>query len=284
MGLLREYLQEFLPEGCPFVIGGGLIRDAILGGRPSDIDVWLPSNINYAGAEEFYNRFVEQTAPTNLSLVFSGPGASTDWDFTPGVTQSDYGDVNNHWVFEADISYLWPKVNFMRSMTPWEGDAQSYFNGLMRAFDIDVCMMFVAWMPTDPVQQRTVIMPRHLVDSWTGQNDIADRFAFPTWRLRMNELHFNAGRANTTSETRLQSRIEKMCNKYGFVSTSVRNISVIDTDQIIATPVSFLKIIRRINRISSGIPYPTYTNSLQEARNGTTGTLFPPQGQVPAWN
>ncbi len=59
---IQMVIEPTLPQGCPFVIGGGLIRDAILGGRPSDIDVWLPCNLSM-GDLGTYLPFVARRLP-----------------------------------------------------------------------------------------------------------------------------------------------------------------------------------------------------------------------------
>lgn len=287
---LRTELNTFLPSGCPFVIGGGLVRDAILGGRPGDIDIWFPSNMTLGAVDRFVDHMSNEVGPESINIVFTGPGAhgslvgipsAAGNDPTSGITESDYGDVNNHWVVEMDVGHGWPKINIMRSMTPWAGDAQAYFNSLMRAFDIDMCMFFLAWLPGDRTERKTVIMPAHLLASWTNTP-----MAMQNYTMRMNELHFNASRANTTSATRQQSRIDKMCGKYRFVWTTVDNIRVIPTEAIQAVPVTLAKLIRVVNMRTSMIPLPTEQNSNHEGvtNGGAEGQVLQTQRSIFNWN
>lgn len=273
--MIRQTLLEYIPEGCPFIVGGGLIRDAILGGRPGDVDVWLPSNITVLGLADFLldfcydNGFLEE----EITTVFRGPGY--DNDGVNAVAHSQYSDVSNHWVLEVDFNVGqpsdYPKVNFMRTMVPWEGDAQAFFNGLMRAFDIDVCMMFMAWMPNESItNSRTVIMPRHLYRHWS----LPFR---DTARLGVNEIRVNAARAELTSATRLNARLEKICNKYAFRRDAASNVATIATEDLVAVPVALSSLMPYLNRPNS-IPIPTLENS-NEAR-----PVLPTQGQVFNWD
>lgn len=242
------------------MVGGGFVRDALLGGRPGDIDVWLPSNITIGGLTDFIRDFsyLGGFFDNEISVVFRGPGhESTDWTASP---QQAYSDINNHWVLEVDYSggggdsIQFPKVNFMRTMVNWEGDAQAFFNGLMRSFDFDICMMFMAWMPGEAIRDtRTVILPQHLAVNWS-------RPVPENLLVRLNELKVNQARANATSATRLNARLQKMYSKYALFRNSVALLPTLRTEEIVATPVSLSRIMRRM----SNLPRPTYENSIEE--------------------
>jgi hypothetical protein len=277
VNMLRDGLSDMLPAGCPFVIGGGLIRDAILGGRPGDIDIWFPANIRIRDPERFLEHILLELQPRRCSIAFNGP---PNEDLTPGATQSNYGDVNNHWVMEVDLGVAFPKVNIMCSMSVWFGDAQGFFTDLMQAFDLDMCMFFCAWMPGDPIDTRVVIMPDHLWRLWSG----SDSYNPAMGRLTQNSLHYNAARANTTSEARIQSRIDKMCSKYCYSWRQSSRIDVIPQDEILAVPVSLRAVMSRVNR-NSGPPYPTMANSNHEdIHNGAARAFLQTQGQELTWN
>lgn len=269
MDNLRNWSYNALPEDCPFVVGGGLIRDSLLGGRPSDIDIWLPSNIldPFRSVEQFCSRLAAEYQGADIQILFRGPDhnglGATAPDVAPG--DSDYGDVANHWVVEMQIEG-WPRVNFMRSMARWgtEGGAQAFFNGLMRAFDIDHCMFFIGWARGQR-DVNTVILPRHMT-----QRD--------TRRFRLSELHWNQYRADRTSAARVEARIVKMMSKYMYAMRTPSEIFttgyVIPVDQIIAQPMYIQDAMRLLNRHA---PLPTYQNQREplpgdEVINGRIAT------------
>lgn len=246
---------ESLPNGCPFVVGGGLIRDAILGGRPSDIDVWLPSNIVLSSPAAFTSALLSAFPEASISVVFQLAGADRNEAFNIDplaiVDDENYGDLNNHWVLEMSVPGQ-PKVNFMRSLIQWQNHApQSFFNGIMRAFDIDACMFFVGWMPGQR-DINTVIMPQHMIRT-------------PSSQFMMNEIYWNQHRLNNTSTARIESRIIKMCTKYNFnvrTMSMMRNMGmIIPQDQIVATPVPFRQAMRSI---LARAPQPTLQNQMAE--------------------
>lgn len=271
-------INGLLPDGCPFVIGGGIVRDGILGGRPSDIDVWLPSNITIPDQEEFRQYIVERyPEASSITCIFSGPGAHVG----PGRAEGGvlaapgdeaYGDVNNHWVFDMQFENL-PQVNFMRSMTPWNNNPQDFFDGLMRAFDIDQCMYFIGYMPGQE-SVGTVIMPTHLADRYVGAerspwtpNHIEPRtFA----ALTLNEVYWNQYRMNQTSANRIDARLRKMIDKYHFFQRSVSDMSrlglIIPTEQIVATAIPLSLVMKVVNRTSAHphklLPHPSTQNRM----------------------
>lgn len=242
-------MYEVLPVGCPFIIGGGLIRDAILGGRPSDIDVWLPGNILRAGVADFVSKLNVDFPAAEINIVFQlGTQVTSEFDeLSPTLREEgeNYGDLNNHWVLEMQVEG-WPKVNFMRSLHPWT-TPQPFFNSLMRNFDIDHCMFFIGWMPGQR-DVNTVIMPQHMIN-----NRYRD--------YRLNEIYWNQHRLNTTSAARVESRLIKMASKYMYSFLTVEEIEQYDrilrTDSIHATPVLFRQAMRRL----SVLPMPTRWNN-----------------------
>lgn len=248
-----------LPNDCPFIIGGGLIRDAILGGRPKDIDVWLPTNITHIDLTAFLGRARHHFPEHNVTCVFEGPGAHlapstmNPWAGTDilGPDQHAYGDVNNNWVVEMTHPTL-PDVNFMRSMTPWEGQAQPFFNSLMRAFDIDHCMFFVGYMAGQE-DCNTVIMPQHMAQAVTSDRIVHGH---------MNEVYWNQYRMNITSQARIIERVRKMNSKYNLrISENMDTIRRIAVEDIIATPVLLKTLMRKVNVIRC-FALPMYQNQM----------------------
>lgn len=291
---IRELVAQTLPLGCPFVIGGGLVRDSILGGRPSDIDVWLPSNLRQASEVDFISHLTQEFGvtlfgETVIETIFRGPGHDgSPTSMTPEGQTSEYGDVNNHWVMElkvgSDMGWdSFPKVNFMRTMVQWENDAQAYFTGLMRIFDLDACMMFMGWMPGESIlNSRTVIMPAHLHNIWSGRTGSRH----DTRTLRMNTLHYNAARANVTSEARQLARVEKMRTKYTFVRAStLGEISIIPVESIVAVPVALSSLIQIVNRDQTLAPQVMNRTTQREQESfDAARALLPTQRQIPQWN
>lgn len=264
-GRLRGAIERVLPDGCPFVIGGGLVRDALYGGRPNDIDVWLPSNIHVPDVDAFCAHMVNCGYGTRQGfqgqVIFRGPGSRVE-EVEEGAfggfgnAEHDlggYGDVHNHWVVEiqtapnapagslGDLGH--PRINIMRNMARWTGDAPSFFTEIMRNFDLDLCMYFVGYMPGQNAV-NTVIMPQHLRDSLLNSRINHYRVA-PT---RMNEVYWNQARLETTSTERILSRVRKMNEKYTLnLPEDIHRIVMIPTAEIIAVPVLFRDIINCFN-------------------------------------
>lgn len=288
IGRLRGSMNRVLPDGCPFVIGGGLVRDAIYGGRPNDIDIWLPSNIHIPDVDAFCAHLVNSGYGPRQGfqgqVIFRGPGSRVEeviegvlGDF--GDAEHDlggYGDVHNHWVIElqpmdappdgSEASFGYPRVNIMRNMARWTGDAPSFFTEIMRNFDLDLCMFFVGYMPGQ-TQVNTVIMPQHLRDGilHPQNNGVV--------RTRMNEIYWNQARLETTSRERILSRVRKMNEKYSIhLPEDVSRISMIPTADIVAVPVLLSELIQRFNRVGGfgNMAIPTrfnrvYQHQLEEA-------------------
>jgi hypothetical protein len=281
IGRLRGAIERVLPDGCPVIIGGGLVRDALYGGRPNDIDVWLPSNIHVPDVDAFCGYMVNAGFGPRQGFqgqaVFRGPGSRVE-EVTEGIfggfgdaehDNAGYGDVHNHWVVEIQSApdaqestpgYSHPRINIMRNMARWNGDAPSFFTEIMRNFDLDLCMYFVGYMPGQN-SVNTVIMPRHLHDS------IVNRLRNNTVvvRPRMNEVYWNQARLQTTSTERILSRVRKMNQKYTLsLSENINNIQMIPTNEIVAVPVRFIDIIGCFNGdLGYGVvPIPTRANSV----------------------
>lgn len=261
---LRAVIGTVLPDGCPFVIGGGLIRDAIYGGRPGDIDVWLPSNIHVPDVDHFCSLLARngygQLEGFQGQVIFRGPGANVQ-EVTEGVfggfgdaefNTENYGDVHNHWVVEIQQSPNapagsvafngHPRVNFMRNMARWTGDAPSFFTEIMRNFDLDICMFFIGYMPGQN-SLNTVIMPQHLRIAMAESN--RTRRAVPP---RMNEVYWNQARLQNTALPRIQARVDKMNDKYNLrLSRDIEQLRMIPTSEIIAEPVALSSIMQYFN-------------------------------------
>ena len=281
-------MESVLPDGCPVIIGGGLIRDALYGGRPNDIDIWLPSNITIPDVDAFCAHLVRTGYGPQQGfqgqIIFRGPGSRVEEveDFPHGILggfdnaendNAGYGDVHNHWVIEIQTApglmtaetpgRNHPKVNIMRNMARWNGDAPAFFTEIMRNFDLDLCMYFVGYMPGQ-TSVNTVIMPQHLLDSLTtrrnGRIDIA----------RLNEVYWNQARLETTSTERILGRIRKMNQKYQSLGLpeDIERISMIPTAEIIAVPVLFSHLMPVFNSNAGWgwAPLPTLSNRLTEAQ------------------
>lgn len=283
IGRLRGAIERVLPDGCPFVIGGGLIRDALYGGRPNDIDIWLPSNIHVPDVDAFCAHMVNSGYGPRQGfqgqIIFRGPGSRVE-EVTEGILggfnnaeydTEGYGDVHNHWVVEitaADATATnvtpapnHPRINIMRNMARWTGDAPSFFTEIMRNFDLDLCMYFVGYMPGQN-SVNTVIMPQHLLENM--------RTTYRTGRLattRMNEVYWNQARLETTSVERILSRVRKMNDKYSVrLPEDIQLIPMIPTAEIIAVPVPFASILRYFNGTHGFgcTAQPTRQNRVQE--------------------
>ena len=284
IGRLRGSIERVLPDGCPFVIGGGLVRDALYGGRPNDIDIWLPSNIHVPDVDAFCAHMVNTGYGPRQGfqgqVIFRGPGSRVE-EVTEGIfggfnnAEHDvggYGDVHNHWVVEITPAAVLsatnpapaanhPRINIMRNMARWTGDAPSFFTEVMRNFDLDLCMYFVGYMPGQ-TKVNTVIMPQHLLEGL--------RTYFRTNRLaatRMNEVYWNQARLETTSVERILSRVRKMNDKYTIrLPEAIERIPMIPTAEIIAVPVPLATLIPLFNgRQGFGsAAIPTRQNRVQE--------------------
>lgn len=258
MDELREWTYRVLPEGCPFVIGGGMIRDAILGGRPSDIDIWLPSNLgrDYLTAGGFIDKFLEHNpeSEAECSILFE-LGVPRE-----NIDAAGYGDVNNHWVVEVQIPN-WPRINFMCSLAEWRTeDPQYFFNGVMRGFDIDQCMFFIGWMPNQR-DVNTVILPQHLMQRHPRN-------------FNLNELYWNQYRLENTSAARVEARLIKMYSKYGWNMRTPEELNahgfILPTNQIVAKPFLLRDVLRHFER--QGI-CPMYQNSVHYDETAWTGHM-----------
>lgn len=259
---LRGSMESLLPDGCPFVIGGGLVRDALYGGRPNDIDIWLPSNITVPDVDAFCAHMVRRGYGADHGfqgqVIFRGPGATVE-EVTEGIygnadaDAENYGDVHNHWVVEITPApnapqgsmgdHGHPRINIMRNMARWTGDAPSFFTEIMRNFDLDLCMYFVGWMPGQ-TNINTVIMPQHLHQSMLQNHRRGNTVAV----TRINEVYWNQARMETTSTERIISRVRKMNEKYTIhLSENIDQIPIIPTAEIIAIPVLFTDILGCFN-------------------------------------
>lgn len=180
------------------MIGGGVVRDGIMGGQPNDIDVWLPSNINITSTEEL-RIWCRDAFVAPVEVVFSGP-ENVDQD------GEGYRDMSNHCVLEfTDMRGF--NINIMRTMTVWNNeDPSAFFRGVMRNFDIDLCMFFVAFgYEEQGIHTPHVIMPRHLVVQLNDTTGI-------TYQIR--QFCWNAHRLENMSDARRAMRSEKMHSRF----------------------------------------------------------------------
>lgn len=268
---LRIGIEQILPDGCPFVIGGGLIRDALGGARPGDIDIWLPSNItNCQLIRDALPNFRIMFPGAYLNAIFQGPGSTNDVDLVVAQNTGEYADINNHWVFEMTALNM-PKINFMRTMVEWTGDAQAFFTGIMRGFDIDICMLYIGYMRGQE-NPTHVIMPQHMIQGL--RNGTRQMRLNTAYGMQMNDLHWNAARLNRTAEARVLARIQKMNEKYAF-HANMERIQPIPQDHIIAVPVELREFARYTDRLLP-YPMPAYTRNLPDE---PARSLLPPTRQ-----
>lgn len=175
-----------------------MVRDGIMGGRPNDIDVWLPSNINITSTEGL-RLWCRDAFNAPVEVIFNGP---------ENVHQDGegYRDMSNHCVLEFTNMFGF-KINIMRTMTQWvDGDPSAFFRGVMRNFDIDLCMFFVAFgYETYGTNTPYIIMPRHLVNQLNDTTGITNRIRQFCW---------NRFRLDTMSDSRRAMRSEKMHSKF----------------------------------------------------------------------
>ena len=97
---LYNIIKPTLPNDCPMIIGGGFIRDGLLGGQIGDIDVWIPAN----------STFDHNTIP----------GCNVVWQLSTGrsaedLSQSDYADISNLLVIETTVRRI--KVNVIKKIS-----------------------------------------------------------------------------------------------------------------------------------------------------------------------
>jgi len=215
-------------------------------------------NARWVGVEEFVDKLQHNYPNSEISVLFTGPSArAVPLGSTVNIeellaepTNENYGDVNNHWVIEVQVEG-WPKINFMRSMTPWT-TPQAFFNGLMRAFDIDYCMFFIGWMPGQN-NVNTVIMPEHMTNRAINNP-------------RMNEIYWNQYRLSNTSAARVESRLIKMYSKYSFRVRCPEEFDreglILPTESIRAKPMLLSRVMRMLTHPSSPV-HPVYDNSYE---------------------
>lgn len=215
------YTEDQRDQNVPVVLGGGVVRDVLLGGIVNDVDIWLPSNIQMQDVQSaissLQNRF-----NTPVDLIFN---LNADSD----ANSENYRDVSNHWVLEFTLRGI--KFNIMRTMVPWEAPEQ-FFTGVMRNFDIDLCMMFVGWLPGRVEWRNAVIIPQHM------RNDLAEGHHYDT-------VTWNRWRLNATSQTRIDSRNAKMRARYNLQHQFTGRIP---REDIVATPVSIAFLIEHMEQ------------------------------------
>lgn len=211
-------------EMRPLTLGGGIVRDFILGGQPNDIDIWLPSNGHVQDANDMM-RLIRENFQVPVQLIFS-------LNAQEGADSENYRDVSNHWVLEFVVDGF--RFNVMRTMVAWTSP-QSFYDGLMQNFDLDICMFFVAFhtsMFEDAHQWRKhVIMPQHLVEDLRNG-------------LRVNFLTWNRWRMNQTSPERKRLRLEKMNARYEF---DEGDAGAIDREELVATPVKISWLLTKLH-------------------------------------
>lgn len=215
------------------VIGGGIIRDAIMGGVPVDIDVWLPSNVAQNSHDIYdFSRVITDAFPgIRVQHVFEGPR-----ELNPANDPNNYRDMSNHWVVEFDVGTV--KFNVMRTMTQWTGDSAAFFGSVMQNFDIDLCMMFTGAIPTgrgfftEPV--TNIILPSNIVENLQDGRAI-DTFCWNRFRYEQ------------TNVARRNFRRDKIISRYG-----VQEGTVLERAQFIPTPVELTFVLEA----QSLLPFP----------------------------
>lgn len=229
VGKVCRFLHEVcgFPQDQPITLGGGIVRDLLLGGTPNDIDLWLPANSDCTDVALMINH-IHRRFNVPVNLVFS---LNAHDDANP----ENYSDVSNHWVIEFIINGY--KFNVMRSMVNWS-TPQQFYTDLMRNFDIDLCMFFSGWLPNTEnfAWRNNIIMPEHLkIDLEEG--------------LRVNFTTWNRWRLDNTSQARKDLRNSKMTSRYEVND----HHGVIDREDIIATPVPVSWFLTKVHLM----PLPT---------------------------
>lgn len=208
---LYNFLHDKLPVGCPMIIGGGFIRDAVLGGQIGDIDIWLPSQATLE-AHHIYSD--PHFRDTDVIFQLNHMGMSGLNTIALQANREDYRDLSNLLVVESLCNDI--KVNFIKSMTAWETPEQ-FFERMFRNFDTEISMFFIGLLPQDgqnaPITQfedfdqsclKTVILPssyREIASEGDTQEIIA----------------INPERVNITSEIRMNTRYSKLTTRYNLV-------------------------------------------------------------------
>ena len=241
---VRTVVNQILPEGCPFIIGGGFVRDGLLGGAISDIDIWLPENINIpqpvnqlqmflGGAADSSDRMIDFLvlnhvgSYTDTTPIFTSPFPTLNAVAPDGQA---YHDMSNHWVINSSLNGY--PLQFMRTNVAWNGDPSEFMSSLCRNFDIDLCMMFMCIERTaetivESLGSQYIIMPTLIPEFLSNDN-----------QSTLETMIWNEAR-NTTSDARRASRLAKMCDKYHVrpVATSALGVVSVDFDVV---PASFI--------------------------------------------
>lgn len=244
---IARALEPILPDDCPVIFGGGLIRDGIMGAEPGDIDVWLPSNLDHTAVD--FSRFqrhlqIQRLVSNHLGItpVFHAPAG-----IALAVTNegNPYRDMTNHWVGQTEVNGY--PVQFMRTNVVWENDPQEFMNRLMRNFDLFECMFFMCVqrgqsVDEDPTTQFVVI-PEDMAVFLSSDAGVWDTLGWNSLR-------------NVTSEERRRARIEKLQRKY-----IIGDAEEFDGNGLRAMPCPVSVLIDNIDKF----PLPR-----QEVNNGGT--------------
>lgn len=295
---IRSHINEILPPDCPFIIGGGFVRDGLLGARISDIDVWLPSNVvmppqptapipiwtvpvptwvnTHHDGEMHANNFIDHLWRFHPlyqanSVLFEAPFATLQ----PNEEGQAYHDMSNHWVVGTTINGY--PVQFMRTNVEWENDPAEFMSRLCRNFDIDLCMMFLcverdAESVDSALGSQYIVMPSEITDFLNEDGD------------PLRTMLWNTAR-NTTSDARKLSRYLKMTTKY-HLDAAVPNTNVpelphamfddVPPERLIAVPVPLRFLMDHMDRL----PLPR----LEVANGQAAGPVLPPQIIEPQGN
>lgn len=225
------------------IIGGGFIRDAVLGGEIGDIDVWLPSQTRIEAST------IENHAVFNgTDVIFQLNTTSTSAPISS--SRDDYRDLSNLLVVETRSNGI--RINFIKSMTPWETPEQ-FFETMFRNFDTEISMFFMGFAPDGDTHREiqsysefnaasvsTLILPRSYqeIASEGGVQDI---------------IAINPVRVGVTSRERMNTRYSKLCSRYSMRRDDLFAYNMSDID--------FPPIRIRLSDFSANLlelmPYPT---------------------------
>lgn len=186
------------------VVGGGFIRDGVLGGKIGDIDVWLPSQTtlevrDVMSASQFVGSdLIFELLPHGERVISEG-------------RPEDYRDLSNLFVVETTCNRI--KINLIKSMTHWETPSQ-FFESMFRNFDTEISMFFMGFIPTggehreiddysefDRNATSTLILPY----SYRGIHEEQDI---------QQHIVINPERVNVTSPARMLTRYSKLMSRY----------------------------------------------------------------------
>lgn len=240
------------------IIGGGFIRDSILGGQINDIDVWIPSNANASLSRDFVGE--------NIIFQNSFSSVQTNGEYTT--------DISNRFVVESFINGI--RINYMKTLYAFES-VEQYFSALMRNFDNELSMFFMAFDIPDNKSYTTAKYKDFITtDRLIVPSCLCEFILDPMNRVEYYALAVNGQRWETTSQARKQTRLDKMSSRYHGLLIERNNLGislsgnidrgavVLPVGDFLPTPVSISRFVQYLNKL----PLPVIANE-------DTGEILP---------